>query len=160
MDNDIAAAKSRQTITQRLLWFLVGAVVNYLLISTPFKYLTKQLGWSKEAASACAMGVSTTFFFLWNYFVNFRTGTKKHVALARYLVVVLVMYVVSTSLLIVFKSFNANLRVRIRDYDLDLDIITVQLCLGWIKFIVYHKWAFPLAKEPAADSKNSGAGSP
>jgi hypothetical protein len=152
MEQDSPPTKSRQTVTQRIIWFLAGAVVNYLLISTPFNYLRKNTDLSVAAISACSIGVSTTFFFCWNYFVNFRTGSRKRVALARYLVVVLVMYAVSTTLLTLFKSFDANLHLQIRSYKLDLDIITVQLCLGWVKFLIYHKWAFPLAKEPRAST--------
>ena len=76
-------AKPRQTLRQRLLWFFVGAGVNYLLIATPFKYLKQNTELPVWGIAACSMGVSTTFFFLWNYFVNFRTDSRKRDAFAR-----------------------------------------------------------------------------
>jgi hypothetical protein len=102
--------KARQTVRQRLFWFFVGAGVNYLLIATPFKYLKQQYpGLPIWAVAACSMGVSTTFFFLWNYFVNFRTDSRKRDAFARYLTAVVILWAMATTILTLFKSFNANI---------------------------------------------------
>ena len=140
-------ATQRQTVRQRLLWFLAGAGVNYLLIATPFKYLSKHTDWPTWLISTCSVGVSTTFFFCWNYFVNFRTDARKRDAFARYLTAVIVLGIISASLLTAFKSFNGGLALRLGKFPLDLDVVVLQLCFGPLKFLVYHKWAFPVAKQ-------------
>ena len=136
--------KQRQTVRQRLLWFFAGAGVNYLLIATPFKYLSKHTDWPTWLVSACSVGVSTTFFFCWNYFVNFRTDSRKRDAFARYLTAVIVLGLISTGLLTAFKHFNV---LKLQSFPLDLDVVVLQLCFGPLKFLVYHFWAFPVAKK-------------
>jgi putative flippase GtrA len=138
--------KPRQPTRHRLVWFIVGGVVNYLLISMPFKWLKLHTELPLLAVSALSLAVSTSFFFVWNYFVNFRTDSRKRDAFARYVTATLVLWVVSSSLLTLFKSFKGGLAFQLAGFPLDLDIVTLQLCLGWLKFIVYHKWAFPSAK--------------
>ena len=146
------AEKARKTLMMRVVMFLIGGVVNYLLISTPFKYLRTHTDLNLVAVSACSMGVSTVFFFLWNYFIGFRTDARKRDAFARYLTAVIVLWALSTGLLSLFKAFDAHLAVSIGRFPLDLDVIATQACFGWLKFIVYHKWAFPVAKSPAASA--------
>lgn len=137
-------AMQRQTVRHRLLWFFAGASVNYLLIATPFKYLNKHHpDWPTLLISACSVGVSTTFFFCWNYFVNFRTDARKRDAFARYLTAAIVLGVISAGLLTAFKHFNV---LKLQSFPLDLDVVVLQLCFGPLKFLVYHKWAFPVAK--------------
>jgi putative flippase GtrA len=140
------APKARQTAAQRLCWFLVGAVVNYLLIASPFKYLSANTELPIWAKSALSIGVSTTFFFFWNYFVNFRTDSRKRDAFARYVTAVIVLWAISTTILTLFKKFDAKMSFLIFGHELDLDVVATQACFGWLKFIVYHKWAFPAAK--------------
>jgi len=147
MDAQPDTTKARKTLMTRVVWFLVGAVVNYLLISTPFKFLRQHYPeMNLVAISACSMGVSTVFFFLWNYFIGFRTDARKRDAFTRYLTAVLILWAMSSGLLSLFKTFNAHLHASVAGQELDLDIIATQACFGWLKFIVYHKWAFPVAK--------------
>ena len=146
MDTATEPAKSSRTLRWRMFWFLAGSGVNYLLIATPFKYLRTHTALPVWQISACSIAVGTVFFFLWNYFVNFRTDARKRDALARYLAAVAMLYVMSTALLTIFKSFDAHLSLNLGRYPVDLDVVATQLCLSWLKFIVYHKWAFPVAK--------------
>jgi hypothetical protein len=145
------AAKPRQTMRQRLFWFFVGAGVNYLLIATPFKFIDKETDWPVWAVAACSVGVSTTFFFFWNYFVNFRTDSRKRDAFVRYVTAVIILWAMGTSILTFFKSFDSHVVFNLGKFSLDLDVIATQACLGWLKFIVYHKWAFPVAKADPAE---------
>lgn len=158
MDNTAEPAKPSRTLRWRMFWFLAGSGVNYLLIATPFKYLRTHTDLPVWQISAYSIGVGTVFFFLWNYFVNFRTDSRKRDALARYLAAVAMLYVMSTTLLTLFKHFNAHFALNLGRFPLDLDVVATQLCLSWLKFIVYHKWAFPVAKQqgPAADQSSLG----
>ena len=96
--------------------------------------------------------MSTTFFFAWNYFINFRTDARKRDALARYLTAVACMWALSSATLTLLKHFNAHMAFSIGRFPLDLDIVATQFFLSGLKFFLYHKWAFPLAKEAPAES--------
>lgn len=124
---------------------MAGAGLNYLLISTPFKYLQTHTDLSLLAISAASLGISTSFFFLWNYFINFRTDSRKRDALARYVTAVVGMWILSSLTLTTLKHFNAHLSLNLGKFPLDLDIITTQFVLAGLKFFIYHKWAFPVA---------------
>lgn len=142
--------KRRQQVYWRFFWFVAGAGVNYALIATPFKWLRTHTHMPIFAISACSLGVSTAFFFLWNYFINFRTDIRKRDALPRYLTAVAVMWVLSTTTLSLLKSFDAHLSLSLFHYAIDLDIVATQFILAGLKFPLYHKWAFPLPKEEKA----------
>jgi putative flippase GtrA len=139
-------ATPHQALRSRFIWFLAGAGLNYLLISTPFKWLQTHTGLPIWALSACSMGVSVSFFFAWNYFVNFRTDSRKRDALPRYIAAVSCMFFLSTALLTTLKHFNAHLAFSIGRFPLDLDIVATQFFLSGLKFFLYHKWVFPVAK--------------
>jgi hypothetical protein len=140
-----AAPPSRQALHSRLLWFLAGAGVNYLLISTPFKWLEAHTELPRLAVSACSLAVAASFFFVWNYFVNFRSDARKRDALPRYLAAVAVMWLLSTVTLTALKSFDARMAFSVGRVALDLDIVATQFFLSGLKFFLYHKWVFPVA---------------
>lgn len=143
------ASPKKQSLGSRFFWFLCGAGVNYLLIATPFKYLRTHTALPIVAVSACSLAISTTFFFFWNYFVNFRTDSRKRDAFARYLTAVICMWVLSTLTLTFLKSIDFHHHLSIGKYPLDLDIIATQFCLGGFKFLLYHFWAFPVERKEA-----------
>ena len=145
--SDVEPPKQRQMVRQRFLWFLAGAGVNYLLISTPLKYLTAHTDLPVWAKVVCSLTVSSTFFFLWNYFINFRTDSRKRDALPRYLAAVVCMLMLSSVLLTTLKSFDARMAFSLGKFPLDLDIVATQFFLSWLKFFLYHKWVFPLPKQ-------------
>jgi hypothetical protein len=145
-------AKRRKAVLTRVFWFLIGGVVNYILIATPFNYLTRHTTLPDGVKVACSLAVSAAFFFPWNYFVNFRTGARKRDAFPRFLATYLTFFAISTVLLTSFKKIKGGFTVMIWGHNLDLDIITMQLCMGWVKFLVYHKWAFPAPKAPATSA--------
>ena len=142
-----SAQVRRQQLRSRIFWFLAGAVLNYLLISTPFKWLRANTDLSVWVIAPCSLAVSATFFFSWNYFVNFRTDSRKRDALARYVTAVCLMWLLSSTLLALLKQFNAHYSFNVGAIPLDLDIVATQFFLAWLKFLLYHKWVFPLPKE-------------
>jgi hypothetical protein len=145
---DLSVQLSRkQKMRMRIFWFLAGAVVNYLLIATPFKFLKQHTTLSLVALSACSLGISTTFFFGWNYFLNFRTDIRKRDAFPRYLGAVSIMWLLSTGTLTLLKSYDAHMGLKIGSYSVDLDIVATQFFLSGLKFFLYHKWVFPLAED-------------
>lgn len=138
----------RQTVRKRFAWFLAGAGMNYLLIATPFKYLKAHTDLPIWGLAACSLAVSTTFFFSWNYFINFRTDSRKRDALRRYLMAVVLMWLLSSTTLTILKHFDAHMAFSLAHFPLDLDIVATQFFLSGLKFFLYHKWVFPLPKSP------------
>ena len=145
---DVAPPKRRQKARARFAWFLAGSVVNYLLIATPFKWLSAHTALPLIAISACSIGVSASFFFVWNYFINFRGDSRKRDAVPRYFGAVLLMSALSSGLLTVLKQHNAHMAFSVGRFALDLDIVATQFFLAGLKFFLYHKWVFPLPKDP------------
>lgn len=145
-----APPPNRQALRMRFFWFLAGAGVNYLLILIPFKWLKAHTGLPNMEIAACSMAVSATFFFLWNYFVNFRTDSRKRDALPRYILAVCCMWLLSSMTLGFLKDHNFHLALSLGRFPIDLDIVATQFFLSWLKFFLYHKWVFPLPKERAA----------
>ena len=94
----------RSPLQTRIFWFLAGAGLNYLLISTPFKYLRAHSEFPPFLVSALSVGVASVFFFVWNLLVNFRTDSRKRDALARYCGAVCLMWLLSSSAAISFPS--------------------------------------------------------
>jgi len=133
----------------RLFWFLTGAGVNYLLISIPFNWLKAHTHLPLLAIAGSSMAVSTSFFFVWNYFINFRTHARKRDALARYVLAVGCMWVLSSATLDTLEHFNFHPFFRLGHFPINLNIVATQFLLSGLKFLLYHKWVFPLPKEPA-----------
>jgi len=136
--------KRQQTLRSRIFWFFAGAAVNYLFISTPFKYLKVHTGLSVGAISACSIGLSTSFFFAWNILVNFRSDARKRDALIRYVAAVVVMWALSSTLLTLLKHFDFHFSLSLGRFPIDLDIVATQFFIGGFKFLVYHRWVFPV----------------
>lgn len=139
-------APPQQPLRARVLWFGVGAVVNYLLITTPFRWLAANTSLPVWAISASSVGVATSFFFGWNYFVNFRTEARAGTVLGRYLAAVVVMWLLASAMLTLLKHIDLDLASSIGNTTLDLDVIGTQFFLGGLKFTLYHKWVFPASR--------------
>jgi len=148
--------QSPQALRMRFFWFVAGSGVNYLLISTPFKWLKAHTALGSTpgalpllAIAAGSMAVSTIFFFVWNYFINFRTDSRKRDALPRYILAVGCMWALSSGTLALLKSINFHFALSIGRFPIDLDIVATQFFLSGLKFFLYHKWVFPLPKKPS-----------
>ncbi len=128
-----------------MFWFLAGAIANYLLISTPFRWLAAHTALPVWAISACSVGVAAAFFFVWNYYVNFRTDARPSTVLRRYVLAVLAMWLLSSGVLTLLKQVDINLAFNVGSHPLDLDVIGTQCIFGGLKFLLYHRWVFPAA---------------
>jgi putative flippase GtrA len=148
----------KQQLRARIFWFLAGASINYLLIATPFKWLRANTDLPIWATAACSLAISTSLFFAWNYFINFRTDSRKRDALARYLTAVIFMWALSSATLTLLKHFNAHMAFNLGRFPLDLDIVATQFFLSGLKFCLYHLWVFPLPKDGAAGTASEASG--
>jgi hypothetical protein len=75
---------------------------------------------------------------------------RKREALPRYLAAVGFMYVLQWITLTLMKHHNGHLALSLFGHPLDLDILGSQALLAGVKFPLYHKWAFPVAKSGAS----------
>ncbi|MGC9193932.1 MAG: hypothetical protein ACP5IL_00585 [Syntrophobacteraceae bacterium] len=133
----------KQSLFSRMLWFCAGAGVKYFVILLPFNFLKAHTSLSTIVISGISLAVSTGFFFFWNYFLNFRTESSPREALPRYLAAASFMWLASTLLLSSLKGLNLCRGFKIGNYPVDVDIIIMQALLSGVKFLLYHKWAFP-----------------
>ncbi|MEO8351596.1 MAG: hypothetical protein ABI680_07690 [Chthoniobacteraceae bacterium] len=145
-DPSTKTTRDRRVLT-RFGWFLAGAAINYVLISTPFEWLRANTDLPVLAIAACSLAVSTTVFFFWNYFVNFRTAARKREAFPRYLGAVVLMWALSTCTLTFLKHTDFSYALTVAGHALDLDIVATQFFLSGLKFFLYHKWVFPLGND-------------
>ena len=147
-----AAAKSpqpKQPLTTRIGFFVLGGLGSTSLNWSVLHFATHILGWPQDYGFALST-VSTAFvFFLWSYFVNFRTSRVWKNCLGRYiacqLLIILMTYLIGRSGL---RHFGPTPFLKY------LVILVVQSFTGSIKFFLYHLWVFPhadgpVAKEPA-----------
>ena len=138
----------KQPVWQRLVFFVIGGVVSYLLISTPLGYLTRHYpGMPDIAKSGLSVAVSSIPFFFWNYFINFRTGSGKRVAFARFAVATCMLWALQSLTLWLLRTHDPSPYVQIFKWHINRDVVGTQLCLGGFKFLIYHYWAFPAHKE-------------
>ena len=141
-----------QPLRARLFWFGAGAVLNYVLISTPFNWLETHTTLPIWAISACSVGVSTALLFVWNYFVNFRTDVRDRMVLVRYVAAVVLLWALSSSVLTALKHIDARLAFNVAGTAIDFDIVGTQCVLAGLKFLLYHKWVFPQGAAPGSGS--------
>ena len=137
-------AAARQALRSRVFWFGVGAVLNYLLIATLFRWF-EGLQWSRWAASACSVGVSTSLFFAWNVLVNFRSDDGVATTLPRYLAAVVLMWLCSSIVLALLKRVDLDLASNLGGVPLDFDVIGMQCFVAGLKFTLYDRWVFPVS---------------
>jgi hypothetical protein len=53
-------------------------------------------------------------------------------------------------MLTVLKHFDMKMAFSLGKFPLDLDIVATQFFLAGLKFFLYHKWVFPIAKDPVS----------
>ncbi|MEA3186393.1 MAG: hypothetical protein QOD99_223 [Chthoniobacter sp.] len=125
-----------------MLWFVVGGVGSAGMNTLLTQFFDHQLRWRTGPSLAVSFAIMTVFFFLWNYFINFRTSVNWHECLWRYLGSVAVCY--GINLLISFsaiKRFGAE-----KSWQRFLIIAGVLSITGGVKFLLYHFWVFPHGK--------------
>lgn len=132
-----------------MLWFGVGAVLNYVLIAVPFRWLSAHAHWPVWVSSACSVGVAAIFFLAWNVFVNFRTDGRLATVLPRYLPAAAGMWLLSSAVLTMLKHIDVNLASKVGNIPLDFDVIGTQCFLAGLKFVLYHSWVFPVGTADA-----------
>jgi len=154
MDSPIPSKpQPKQPLVARLGFFVLGGVGSTSLNKSILAATQHFWGWPVAAGFAFSAASTAAVFFLWSYFINFRTSKVWKNCLGRYitcfLLALLMTYLIG---LCGLKKFGSTGLVGF------LVIITVQSFTGGIKFLLYHFWVFPYADGPVR--KESGAVTP
>ncbi len=134
----------KQPLVARLGFFVVGgcfsAAVNKGLLSVAQHFWA----WPIPAAYAFSACSTAGVFFLWSYFINFRTSLVWKDCIGRYIAVFLLALLMNYLIGVCgLKQFGSKGLVGY------LVIVCVQSFTGGIKFLLYHFWVFPHADAPA-----------
>jgi len=130
-----------QSLPERLGWFLVGGLLSVSLNYGPFEFLRSVAHLPEWAALAISLTIATTVFAIWNYKVNFRTGSGFGECLPRYLAALLVC--TGISYLITLTGIKHWGQGKVMAF---LIMFTVQTGVAGLKFVLYHKWVYPSAR--------------
>jgi len=134
----------KQPLVARIGFFVLGGVCSTALNSTVLDYAWRHLHWPYVFAYALSAASTAVIFFLWSYYVNFRTSRVWKNCLGRYVGVVLL------ALLFNYIIGVCGLKQVAGTYWMHVLVIgVVQSFTGGVKFLLYHFWVFPYADAPA-----------
>ena len=131
--------KKQQPVIERIIWFVVGGVGSAGMNTLMTQFFDHTLGWRTGPSLSVSFAIMTSFFFFWNYFINFRISAVWRDCLWRYLLSVAVCY--GLNVLISFsaiKKFGAE-----KSLQRFFIIAAVLSITGGVKFLLYHFWVFP-----------------
>jgi putative flippase GtrA len=153
MDSPTAAnPPPKQPLVARLGFFVLGGVGSTTLNSTILDATRHFWGWPYAAGYAFSAASTALVFFLWSYFINFRTSLVWKNCLGRYIACVLLALLINYLIGVCgLKQFGST---RLARY---LVILVVQSFTGGIKFLLYHFWVFPYADGPPGKEPTAAA---
>jgi putative flippase GtrA len=140
----VSKKQTKQPLAARLGFFVLGGVGSTTLNSSILDATKHFWGWPYVAGYAFSAASTALVFFLWSYFINFRTSRVWKNCLGRYVACVLLALLMNYLIGICgLKHFGSTRLARF------LVIGVVQSFTGGIKFLLYHFWVFPYADGPA-----------
>lgn len=146
-----APQQPKQPLVARLGFFVLGGVGSTTINSSILDLTRHYLGWPYSLGYAVSVASTAAIFFLWSYFINFRTSLVWKNCLGRYIACVLLALLINYLIGVCgLKQFGSTRLARF------IVIGIVQSFTGGIKFLLYHFWVFPYAeaqparKQPAA----------
>lgn len=135
-------AQKKQSLINRVFWFGVGGGFSSGLNTGVMRLLCDGLHWPKAAALGVSIPVTAVVFFLWSYFINFRTSQVWKDCLHRYLACVvacqLTNYLVSLTCIRIWGTNWTKI------YFINVGVMSIT---GGIKFLLYHFWVFPHGRD-------------
>jgi putative flippase GtrA len=147
---DSPTVNKKQPVIARLMFFVLGGGMSSLLNTGIFRLCNKALHWPEAVALAISVVTTAVIFFLWSYYVNFRTARVWKDCLPRYLGCLLICnalnYVIGLSGI---KKFGTGFLMT---YAV---VVVVYSLTGCVKFLLYNYWVFPTgtgAGEPSPAS--------
>jgi putative flippase GtrA len=135
---EVSKPQPKQPLVARLGFFVLGGVGSTVLNKNILAAAQHFLHWPLAAAYACSVTSTAFIFFLWSYFINFRTARVWKDCLGRYIACQLLALGMNYAIAVCgLKQFGSQGLVGY------LVIGTVQSFTGGIKFLLYHYWVFP-----------------
>jgi hypothetical protein len=140
----VSKQQPKQPLVARLGFFVLGGIGSTTLNKSILALTQHFWNWPVKAGFAFS-AVSTAFvFFLWSYFINFRTSLVWKNCIGRYLACFLLALLMTYLLGVCgLTKFGSKGLVGFAV------ILSVQSFTGGIKFLLYHFWVFPYADGPA-----------
>ena len=140
----VSKQQPKQPLVARLGFFVIGGVGSTTLNSSILNLPKHYWGWPYVLGYAFSAASTALVFFLWSYFINFRTSRVWKNCLGRYIACVLLALLMNYLIGIFgLKRFGSTNLARF------LVILVVQSFTGGLKFLLYHFWVFPYADGPA-----------
>ena len=146
----VSKKQPKQPLVARLGFFVLGGVGSTTLNSSILN-LTRHWGWPlvfgyDVLGYAFSTACTAFVFFLWSYFINFRTSRVWKNCLGRYIACVLLALLMNILIGVCgLKQFGST------GLDRFIVIGIVQSFTGGIKFLLYHFWVFPYAESARKD---------
>jgi len=144
----LPAEKPKQPLVNRLIFFVIGGGLSSLLNTSILWFAEKALHWPKSYALALSVVITAVVFFIWSYYINFRTSKDWKNCLPRYLgclvITNILNYVITLSGI---KKFGTG------SFLMSWLIVTaVYSVTGCVKFVLYNYWVFPRGGDGAPPS--------
>jgi len=128
----------KQPVIVRLMFFVIGGGMSSLLNTGILWLANKVFGWPKSEAVALSVVTTAVVFFLWSYYVNFRTTRAWKECLPRYLGCLLICNALNYLIVLSgVKKFGAGF------WTAYLVVAVVYSMTGCVKFLLYNYWVFP-----------------
>jgi putative flippase GtrA len=134
----------KQPIHIRLMFFVLGGGMSSLLNTGIFRISNQLFHWPDSAAYGLSVVTTAAVFFVWSYYVNFRTTRVWKDCLPRYLGCLVICnalnYLIGLSGI---KKFGTSFLTTL------LVVAAVYSVTGCVKFLLYNFWVFPNGTESA-----------
>jgi len=141
------APAKKQPLVARLGFFVLGGGASAWINTHLLEFAMQRWHWPYYEGYAFSASSTAFVFFLWSYFVNFRTSRIWKHCLGRYattfLLALLLNYLIA---LCGLKRFGSSHLARL------CVVYSVQSFTGGIKFLLYHFWVFPHADAAPEES--------
>jgi len=132
----------KQSLPARVLFFAIGGALSSGLNTGIFKLFSAVLHLPRSVALAVSIIVTTVVFFLWSYYVNFRTSQVWKNCIGRYLTCVATCQAINYA--VAFTCIGIWGSEWKKVYLINVAVMSVT---GGVKFLLYHFWVFPPGRD-------------
>jgi putative flippase GtrA len=134
------------SIFSRIFWFALGGPLSIGTNYTIFAVANHGMGLSRAVSLGISQTIVTVLFFLWNYFLNFRTSKNWGECLPRYVAALAVCFAATYTLnLTGMKQLACGSRLL----EFAVMVGSTVLVSG-VKFLLYHFWVYPHSEDSKA----------
>lgn len=126
------------------MFFAIGGAFSSGLNTGIFKLCSAVLHFPKWGALAVSIVITAVVFFLWSYYVNFRTSQVWRNCIGRYLTCVAACQAINYA--VAFTCIGIWGSEWKKVWLINVAVMSVT---GGVKFLLYHFWVFPAGRDAA-----------